>query len=100
MSERRQNFHQERVGSNLTTTSTTLHSAIGDTAAYLHAQGFSMADSVVAATARYYNQLYAQTRLLAFMDCFHILGVMTLIFAPLALLVTKARSAKPPEGAH
>jgi DHA2 family multidrug resistance protein len=95
MSERRQNFHQERVGSNLSSTSTTLHSAIADTAAYLQAQGFSMVDSTAAATARYYNQLYAQTRLLAFMDCFHILGVITLIFAPLALFAAKAKSATP-----
>ena len=100
MSERRQNFHQERVGSNLTASSTTLHSAIESTATYLHAQGFSTADSVAAATARYYDQLYAQTRLLAFMDCFYILGVMTLIFAPLALLASKAKSAKAPDGAH
>ncbi len=100
MSERRQNFHQERVGSNLTASSTTLHSAIESTATYLHAQGFSTADSVAAATARYYDQLYAQTRLLAFMDCFYILGIMTLIFAPLALLASKAKSAKAPDGAH
>jgi DHA2 family multidrug resistance protein len=100
MSERRQNFHQERVGSNLAPSSTTLHSAINSTASYLHAQGFSIADSVTAATLRYYDQLYAQTRLLAFMDCFYILGVMTLIFAPLALFAAKAKNAKPPEGAH
>ncbi|MGI4757487.1 MAG: DHA2 family efflux MFS transporter permease subunit [Janthinobacterium lividum] len=100
MSERRQNFHQERVGSNLAQSSTALQSGIGNTAAYLHTHGFSMADSIAAATARYYDQLYAQTRLLAFMDCFYILGVMTLIFAPLALFAAKAKSAKAPEGAH
>jgi DHA2 family multidrug resistance protein len=99
MTERRQNFHQERVGANLTSTSLSLRNAIDSTAAYLQTHGFAHADAVAAATARYYDQLYAQTRMLAFMDCFYILGVMTLIIAPLALLTGKFRSAgKAPEG--
>jgi DHA2 family multidrug resistance protein len=101
MSERRQDLHQERVGSNLTSTSLTLRNAIDGTAAYLQTHGFSHADSMAAATARYYDQLYAQTRLLAFMDCFYIIGIMTLVAAPLALLTVSMRpGAKAPEGGH
>jgi DHA2 family multidrug resistance protein len=99
MSERRQDLHQSRVGSNLTASSGSLQSSIRQTAAFLHQQGFSAADSMKAATLRYYNQLGAQTHLLAFMDCFHVIGVITLIAAPLALLTKNFKvGAKAPEG--
>ncbi len=101
LTERRQNFHQERVGSSLTQSSLTLRNAVETTAAYLRTHGFSRADSMSAATAHYYEQLYAQTRLLAYMDCFRVLGWMTLIASPLALLiVTRKDGAKSPEGVH
>jgi MFS transporter, DHA2 family, multidrug resistance protein len=88
VSERRQNFHQATVGSNLNPSSHYLQQSVQQTAAYLQAHGFSHADALNAAYARYYNQLHAQTQLLAFMDCFHLLGIITLIAAPL-VLVTK-----------
>ena len=99
MSERRQDLHQSRVGSNLTASSATLQSGIRQTAAFLHQQGFSAADSTKAATLRYYNELGAQTHLLAFMDCFHVIGVITLIAAPLVLLTKSFKvGGKAPEG--
>ncbi|WP_213804911.1 DHA2 family efflux MFS transporter permease subunit [Granulicella sp. dw_53] len=88
VSERRQNFHQSSVGSNLTSSTHYLQQSIHRTTAYLQSQGFSHADAVNAAYARYYNQLHAQTQFLAFMDCFHLIGIITLIVAPL-VLVTK-----------
>jgi hypothetical protein len=39
--------------------------------------------------------LHAQTQLLAFMDCFHIIGIVTLIAAPLVLLT---KNFKPTAG--
>jgi DHA2 family multidrug resistance protein len=86
MSERRQNFHQVRVGSNLPSSSPFLQQAVQQTTAYLQSHGFSHADAVKAAYLRYYDQLGAQTRLLAFMDCFFVIGVITLVAAPLVLL--------------
>jgi DHA2 family multidrug resistance protein len=86
MTERRQNFHQATVGANLPASSPWLRTAIDQTTAYLQTHGLSHADAVTAAYAHYYAQLQAQTRLLAFMDCFHVLGVVTLIAAPLVLL--------------
>jgi DHA2 family multidrug resistance protein len=99
LAERRQNFHQERVGSNLTASSSRLHSAIDATAAYLQGHGFSKADSMAAALARYYAELSVQTRFLAYMDCFRVLGWVTLLVSPLALWIvsTKVNSS---EGAH
>jgi DHA2 family multidrug resistance protein len=102
MSERRQNFHQVRVSSNpnLTSSSPFLQQAVQQTAAYLQSHGFSHADALNAAYARYYDQLGAQTKLLAFMDCFHIIGLITLIAAPLVLLTKNFKLGGKPTAAH
>lgn len=86
MSERRQNFHQERVGSHVSRSYLTMQARVTQATAYLESHGFSHVDALKAAYARMYHQLHDQTQMLAFMDCFHILGVMTLIAAPLVLL--------------
>jgi DHA2 family multidrug resistance protein len=99
MSERRQDFHQSVVGAHQTASSGGLRTVMDQTAAYLQAHGYSHADAVQAASLRVYEQLGAQTRLLGFMDCFHVLGWMTLAAAPLVLLTKKfAVSGKAPEG--
>jgi MFS transporter, DHA2 family, multidrug resistance protein len=86
MTERRQNLHQATVGANLATSSPWLQNAVRQTTAFLQSRGFSPADAMSAAYARAYAQLQAQTKLLAFMDCFHIIGVITLLAVPLVLL--------------
>jgi DHA2 family multidrug resistance protein len=99
MAERRQNFHQSIVGANLNPSSGPLHTSIANTAAYLQTHGFNQVEAMRAATLRHYDQLYAQTRLLAFMDCFHIVGVVTLVAAPLVLLTRNFKvGGKAPEG--
>jgi len=99
MSERRQNFHQSIVGANQTASTRTLQDTVKQTAAYLQIHGFSHADALNAAYLRVYEQLGAQTRFLAFMDCFYILALMTLIAAPLALLTKNFKvGGKAPAG--
>ena len=99
VSERRQNFHQARTGNNLAPSSTALQDNIHSTTAYLQAHGFSHADAVTAAYGRLYEQLHNQTLLLAFMDCFFIIGVMTLIAAPIVLLTKNFKvGGKAPAG--
>jgi MFS transporter, DHA2 family, multidrug resistance protein len=44
--------------------------------------------------------LQAQARLLAFMDCFHVLGVITLLAAPLVLLTRNFRASSRGGAAH
>ncbi len=100
MSERRQDLHQARVGDNLTTSSETLQNAVKQTAAFLQQRGYSPADAMTAAYSHYYNQLIAQTRLLGFMDCFFILGVITLVVAPLALLTKYFKVGGGSSAAH
>jgi DHA2 family multidrug resistance protein len=99
VSERRQNFHQARVGNNLAPSSPALQDTVRQTASYLQSHGMSAVDSVTAAYAQVYQQLHDQTQLLAFMDCFHIIGVVTLVAAPLVLLTKNFKlGGKVPEG--
>jgi MFS transporter, DHA2 family, multidrug resistance protein len=99
MSERRQNFHQSIVGANVSSSSPVLQQSVRQTAAYLQAHGFSHADALSAAYNRYYTQFQDQTRLLAFMDCFFVIGVLTLIAAPLILFTKKFKmGGKAPAG--
>jgi MFS transporter, DHA2 family, multidrug resistance protein len=100
IAERRQNFHQSRVGNNIAASSPALQQNIHQTSAYLQTHGFSPADAVTAAYARVYDQLHAQTQLLAFMDVFHIIGVITLIAAPLVLLTKSFKAPAKSSGAH
>jgi DHA2 family multidrug resistance protein len=99
MTERRQDFHQSVVGGNLPPSSPFLQNAVKQTAAYLETHGYAHADALNASYAHYYDQLHSQTQLLAFMDCFHMLGVITLVAAPIVLLTAKFKlGGKAPAG--
>ncbi len=98
MAERRQSFHQSRTGAHLTASTPFLQSALQHTTGWLETRGFSHADAVQATYGRVYQQIYAQTRFLAYMDCFHVIGVFTLVAAPLILLTKHFHvgGGKPP----
>jgi MFS transporter, DHA2 family, multidrug resistance protein len=99
VSERRWNFHQSTVGSNIASSTGELQQRVSRAAGFLESRGFSHADSLSAAYAQYYNQLQAHSRLLAFMDCFHLIGVITLIAAPLVLITNRfSLGGKAPAG--
>jgi DHA2 family multidrug resistance protein len=100
LSERRTSFHQSVTGGNQTPSTRLLQDTVARTAGYLQQHGFSHADAINAAYARVYAELGAQTRFLGFMDCFYVLGLMTLIAAPLALLAKNFKVAGKPTGAH
>jgi DHA2 family multidrug resistance protein len=85
MSDRRQSYHQATTGAALPASSPWVQQNIRQMTAYLQAHGFSAADAASGAYARMYAMLGAQTRFLAFMDCFFILGVVTLLAAVLVL---------------
>ncbi len=100
MSERRTDLHQARVGDHVTASSGPLQQAIRSTAAFLEQRGYSHADALTAAYNHYYTQLLDQTKLLGFMDCFFLLGVMTLVAAPLVLFAKSVKSSGKPSEAH
>ena len=99
LSERRQDLHQARTGDTLAASSGALQQSINSTAAYLTAHGFPAADAVRAATLRYYDLLGAQTRLLGFMDCFRVIGWLTLALVPAVFFIRKFKvGGKAPAG--
>ncbi|QHN02870.1 DHA2 family efflux MFS transporter permease subunit [Granulicella sp. WH15] len=100
VSDRRQNFHQSIVGANITASSAPLQNGVKQTAAYLQTQGFSHTDALSAAYARYYAQLQSQTHFLAFMDCFFVIGLITLASVPLVLLTKNFKVGGAPTEAH
>ena len=100
VADRRQNFHQSTVGSNIAASSPALQQNVHQTAAYLQTHGFSATDALNAAYGRVYELLHAQTQLLAFMDCFHIIGVITLIAAPIVLLTKTFKAPAKSAGGH
>ncbi len=100
VSERRLSFHQERVGSNLPASSGALQQQVQQAAGFLQERGFSHADAMRAAAAHFYNQLQAQAHLLGFMDCFHLIGVLTLVAAPLVLLTKSFKIGGGASGGH
>ena len=100
LAERRQNFHQERVGASLASSSSVLQNRVQQIAAYLHAHGFSQPDSVSAAYGRVYGQFQAQTQMLAFMDVFYLMGLVTLAALPILLLTRNFKVGGGSTGAH
>jgi DHA2 family multidrug resistance protein len=100
MSDRRASFHQSIVGANQTASTIPLQTSVNQISAYLQIHGLSHADAIHAATGRIYEQLQVQTRFLAFMDCFYILGVGTLIAAPLVLLTKVFQIGAKAPGGH
>lgn len=93
MTERRAQFHQARMVNALAPSSSALQAAVQRATAYLQVHGASHADAMHAAVGLVYRQLDAQARLLAFMDCFHVIGVVTLIAVPLVLLTKNFKVA-------
>jgi MFS transporter, DHA2 family, multidrug resistance protein len=98
MSERRSNFHQSRVGGNVAPSSPQFQQHVSQLAAYLQAHGLAQANALGAAYAHYYSQLQAQALLLAFMDCFHLIGVVTLVAAPVVLFTKYFKVGSAPGG--
>ena len=99
LSERRQNLHQSRTGDTLAASSGSLQQAVHDTANYLAAHGYSKADALRASYLHYYNLLEQQTRLLGFMDCFRVIGWLTLAMVPVVFFIRSFKVAgKAPAG--
>ncbi|GGH05781.1 DHA2 family efflux MFS transporter permease subunit [Silvibacterium dinghuense] len=100
LAERREDFHQSSVGNHLAASAPALQNTVQQMAGYLQAHGFSPADALQAAYARVYSQFTAQSQMLAFMDCFFLIGVMTLAAVPLLLLTRHFRVGGGGGGGH
>jgi DHA2 family multidrug resistance protein len=86
VSDRRLEFHQSTVGANLPASSPNLQGQIKAIANYLVVHGAAPSNALREAYGLVYERLQAQAHFLAFMDCFHIIGIITLLSAPIVLL--------------
>jgi DHA2 family multidrug resistance protein len=90
--ERRQQFHQTILGSTISATSQPLVDRTATLSNFLVAKGLSSPDAAKAAQGYIYQQFQHQVSFLAFMDCFRVIGWLTLAAALLLLFV---RAFKP-----
>jgi DHA2 family multidrug resistance protein len=97
-SERRFDYHQSVVIAALPQTSSLLEQRVRTLTSFLTHQGISAGDAHAAALANVYRQLGNQAHLLAYMDCFRVLGWVTLAAAPLTLLIRGFRAGGAPGG--
>lgn len=99
-SDRRLEFHQSVVGSTLPGSSLGTQQQLKSISQYLQVHGMRAADASQAAYGYLYSRFEAQVHLLAFMDCFHVMGVITLIAAPIVLLTKRFAVGTKPTGGH
>ena len=99
--ERRRDFHQLNIVGAVVSTSQQFTDRVAGLTNYFVGKGMSGPDGAVAAHGYLYQQLQHQVSLLAFMDCFRVIGWLTIATVPLLFLVKKFGTAgKVPEGGH
>jgi MFS transporter, DHA2 family, multidrug resistance protein len=99
-SDRRMEFHQSTVGANLPASSPAAQQRVTSVSHYLADHGMASADAARAAYGYVYSQLQAQAHFLAFMDCFYVIGLLTLFVAPLVLVTKKFPLSNKSAGGH
>ncbi|MGH7931626.1 MAG: DHA2 family efflux MFS transporter permease subunit, partial [Candidatus Binataceae bacterium] len=87
MLERRTQYHQSVLVSNLTTADGTVRAFVSQASRYLVTRGSSGPDAIHQAYGLVGNTMTRQATMLAFMDCFHLLGLVVLMGVPLAFLI-------------
>jgi len=98
--ERRANFHQLNLGSNLGSSSQALHDNTAGLIQQLMQYGFTSADAAPATLGIVYRELLHQSEFLAFMDCFRVFAWLSLIMIPLVLLVRRFKVGGQPTAGH
>jgi DHA2 family multidrug resistance protein len=97
-SERRFDYHQSVVSAALPQTSGLLEQRVRALTTFLVHRGFSPGDAHGAALANVYRQLGNQAHMLAYMDCFRVLGWATLAVVPLTFFIRRFRAGGAPGG--
>jgi DHA2 family multidrug resistance protein len=97
-SERRYDYHQATVAATLPQTSALLEQRVRSLTGFLNQRGISIGDAHAAAVANVYRDLGNQAHLLAFMDCFRVIALVTLVAAPLTFFIRRFRAGGAPGG--
>jgi DHA2 family multidrug resistance protein len=89
MLARRTQYHQSVLVTHVTTFNQPLGATLTGITNRFFEHGSSMADASVSALAQVYATVQQQAAMLAFLDCFQILGVVAFIGVPLAIFIRK-----------
>jgi DHA2 family multidrug resistance protein len=95
---RRQQFHQGMLVGHMTPFDGAYRAMIGGATGILHAAGASQADAQVQALGLTYGVLQRHAAMLAFVDCFWMMGLTLLTLIPLMFLMKTARPHRGPSG--
>jgi len=98
--ERRANLHQLNLGSHLGSSSQSVQQSTQGMVNHLMQYGLTSADAGPATLGVLYQQLLHQSAFLAFMDCFRVIGWLTLAMIPLVILIRKFKGGQAPAGGH
>ncbi len=99
-SDRRENLHQMFLGSPLGSSSRALQQSAHSLITQLMRHGFTSADAGPASLGVVYQELVRQSTFLAFMDCFRVIGWLTLLTIPLVLAVRRFKAGGSPPAGH
>jgi len=100
MLERRTQYHQSVLVSNLTSSDRSVRQFVRTSSHYLVTRGASTPDAIHQAYGLVGSMMNQQATMLAFMDCFHLLGVIVLMGLPLAFLIKYFAIGKAGGSAH
>jgi len=100
MLERRTQYHQSVLVGNLTSADGPVRGFAGQASRYLVTRGSNGADAAHQAYGIVANMMTQQATMLAFMDCFHLLGLVVLIGLPLAFFIRRFEIGKAGGAAH
>ncbi len=97
---RRQDFHQSNLVSHLDSGSQVFQQMSHAVTGYLMQHGFTKADASAGVAGVVYNQIARQSLFLAFMDCFQVIGWLTLAMIPLVLAIRSFKASGGNVSAH
>ncbi len=98
--ERRTQYHQSVLVSNITSADATVRQFVNSSSQYLMTRGTSGPDAIHQAYGLVASQMTQQATLLAFMDCFRLLGLVVILGLPLAFLIRRFQIGAASGAAH
>jgi MFS transporter, DHA2 family, multidrug resistance protein len=100
MLERRTQYHQSVLVGHITSADGAVRGFVANSGRYLVTRGASGPDAVHQAYGLVANIMTQQASMLAFMDCFHLLGLVMLAGLPLAFLIRRFEIGKAGGAGH
>ena len=100
MLERRTQYHQSVLVINLTSADGTVREFVRTSSHYLVTRGASTPDAIHQAYGLAASMMTQQAAMLAFMDCFRLLGVIVLMGLPLAFIIRRFQIGAAGGAAH